>query len=262
MRCDLLAVVEALRAWRCYLYGSAHPIEIFTDHHSLQYINTQPNLSARQCRWVELLQDYTFKIRHIAGDRNVVADALSRRSDHELAHVQENEARLRAGLKGASGTGLPRLQLEVAAVRTRSSSSSTKTRPSPEVVTGPVVSTSTEVSRSSVVAPSLMFIIGRAAETDVSYQELVARHEHYGLIVQDGLVYSTSGLLYIPQDSELRTTLVRVCTTMPATTSAPVCVRGSVISAASLVLSRSSWAVIRCNISTPRPICQCDSAGG
>jgi RNase H-like domain found in reverse transcriptase/Reverse transcriptase (RNA-dependent DNA polymerase)/Integrase zinc binding domain/Retroviral aspartyl protease len=206
---ELLAVVEALRAWRCYLYGSAHAIEIFTDHHSLQYINTQPNLSARQCRWVELLQDYTFKIRHIAGDRNVVADALSRRSDHELAHVQENEARLRAGLKGASGTGLPRLQLEVAAVRTRSSSSSTKTRPSPEVVTGPAVSTSTEGSRSSVVAPSLMFDIRRAAETDVNYQELVARHEHYGLIVQDGLVYSTSGLLYIPQDSELRTTLMR-----------------------------------------------------
>jgi hypothetical protein len=46
-------VVEALRAWRCFLYGSPHAIEIFTDHHSLQYINARPNLSARQCRWVE-----------------------------------------------------------------------------------------------------------------------------------------------------------------------------------------------------------------
>jgi hypothetical protein len=58
-----------------------------------------------------------------------------------------------------------------------------------------VVSTSTEVSRSSVVAPSLMFNIGRAAGTDVSYQESMALHEHHGLVVQDGLVYSTSGLL-------------------------------------------------------------------
>jgi hypothetical protein len=53
-----------------------------------------------------------------------------------------------------------------------------------------VVSTSTEVSRSSAVAPSLMFNIGRAAGTDVSYQESMALH-----VVQDGLVYSTSGLL-------------------------------------------------------------------
>jgi hypothetical protein len=60
------------------------------------------------------------------------------------------------------------------------------------------------------VAPSLMIDIGRAAGTDVSYQELVARHEHYSLVVQDGLVYSTSGLLYnIPQDSEPRATLMR-----------------------------------------------------
>lgn len=60
------------------------------------------------------------------------------------------------------------------------------------------------------MVPSLMIDIGRAAGTDVSYQELVARHEHYSLVVQDGLVYSTSGLLYnIPQDSEPRATLMR-----------------------------------------------------
>jgi hypothetical protein len=40
-------------ASRWYLYGSPHAIEIFTDHHCLQYINARPNLSARQCRWVE-----------------------------------------------------------------------------------------------------------------------------------------------------------------------------------------------------------------
>ena len=49
-----------LKAWRCFLYGAATPIDIYTDHHSLQWINTQPNLSARQSRWVEQLQDYAF----------------------------------------------------------------------------------------------------------------------------------------------------------------------------------------------------------
>ena len=82
---ELLAVIEALKSWRCYLYGSPHVIEIFTDHHSLQWINTQPNLSARQARWVEQLQDYVFKIRHLPGEKNGAADALSRRSDYEMA---------------------------------------------------------------------------------------------------------------------------------------------------------------------------------
>jgi hypothetical protein len=217
---ELLAIVEALRAWRCYLYGSTHPVEIFTDHHSLQYINTQPNLSARQCRWVELLQDYTFKIRHIHGDRNVAADALSRRSDYELAHAQENEARLRDGVSGALGTDRPRLQLEVSGVVTRArGNAGSQTQPSQQKEQkserSPPPQEDVELgpgkvsARSSIVAPSLMDDIRRLALTDVSYQALIARHQQCGLTVQDGLVYSTSGLLYIPQDSELRTTLMR-----------------------------------------------------
>ena len=39
---ELLAVMEALKAWRCYLYGATTPIDILTDHHSLQWISTQP----------------------------------------------------------------------------------------------------------------------------------------------------------------------------------------------------------------------------
>ena len=48
------------------------------------------------------------------------------------------------------------------------------------------------------MAPSLMIDIGRAAGTDVSYQELVARHEHYSLVVQDGLVYDDAGNILAP----------------------------------------------------------------
>ena len=114
----VLAVVEVIKAWWCSRCDTALAVNVLSTYHSLQYINTQPSLSARQWRWVELLQDCTFKIRYNAGDRNVIADALSRRSDHELAHVQENEARLCVGLSGASGTGLSMLQLEVAAVGT------------------------------------------------------------------------------------------------------------------------------------------------
>ena len=182
---ELLAVMEALKAWRCYLYGGAVPIDIFTDHHSLQWISTQPNLSARQSRWVEQLQDYSFKVHHLPGDTNGAADALSRRVDHESAHAAETEARLRAGDAAAAR---PRLRLEAAVL-----------------LSGAPVST-----LSSVVAPSLMADIRQAALTDTAYYKpLMSRAEHLGLVVRDGLVYSPAGLLYIPKDEAIRATLMR-----------------------------------------------------
>ena len=154
---ELLAVTEALKAWRCFLYGAAAPVDIYTDHHSLQWINTQPNLSARQSRWVEQLQDYSFKVHHLPGEKNGAADALSRRSDHEAAHAAEAEARLRAGDVEA---GRPRLRLQAAVVE----------------------------GMSTIVAPSLMADIGRLALLDEEYYvPLVARADHLGLTVRDGL---------------------------------------------------------------------------
>jgi hypothetical protein len=50
---ELLAVIHSLKVWRHYLLGVKFKIE--TDHQSLKYLSTQPNLSRRQYRWVELL---------------------------------------------------------------------------------------------------------------------------------------------------------------------------------------------------------------
>ena len=74
---ELLAVVHSLKVWRHYLLGLKFKIE--TDHQSLRYLSTQPNLSRRQCRWMELLQEFDFEIEYVKGKENVVADALSRR---------------------------------------------------------------------------------------------------------------------------------------------------------------------------------------
>ena len=57
--------------------------ELYSDHRSLQYIFTQPNLDAQQCRWTEFLFEYDFYVHYIEGKENVVADALSRRR-HEV----------------------------------------------------------------------------------------------------------------------------------------------------------------------------------
>ena len=75
---ELAAVVHALKAWRHYLLGNV--CNIYTDHKSLKYIFTQPELNMRQRRWLELIKDYNLQVHYHPGKANVVADALSRKS--------------------------------------------------------------------------------------------------------------------------------------------------------------------------------------
>ena len=49
---------------------------IYTDHKSLKYIFTKPELNMRQRRWLELIKDYNLEVHYHPGKGNVVADAL------------------------------------------------------------------------------------------------------------------------------------------------------------------------------------------
>ncbi len=79
---ELLAIICALKEWRHYLH-SERPFTIKTDHKTLTYLDGQPNLSSRQIRWSEYLQQFKYTISYEKGINNVVADALSRRIDHK-----------------------------------------------------------------------------------------------------------------------------------------------------------------------------------
>jgi hypothetical protein len=72
---ELAAVVMALRTWHHYLLGNV--VHIYTDHKSLKYIFTQPDLNMRQRRWLELIKDYKLEVHYHPGKANIVADALS-----------------------------------------------------------------------------------------------------------------------------------------------------------------------------------------
>jgi hypothetical protein len=74
---EMLAVMHALRVWRCYLEGA--DITVYTDHVSNTFFHTQPNLSRRQARWSEFLHRFgAFEWKYCKGASNV-ADALSQR---------------------------------------------------------------------------------------------------------------------------------------------------------------------------------------
>jgi hypothetical protein len=73
---ELAAVVHALKMWRHYLMGTH--CNIFTDHKSLKCIFTQADLNMRQRRW--LIKDYDLEVRYHPGKANVVANALSWKS--------------------------------------------------------------------------------------------------------------------------------------------------------------------------------------
>jgi hypothetical protein len=84
---ELAAVVHALKIWRHYIIGKR--CEVYSDHKSLKYIFTQPDLNLRQRRWLKLIEDYDLGINYHPGKANVVADALSRRSHLNMLATSE-----------------------------------------------------------------------------------------------------------------------------------------------------------------------------
>ena len=86
---ELGAIVFTLKIYRHYLYGEQ--FEVYSDHKSLRYIFTQWDLNMRQHRWMEFLKDYDFTLHYHPGKENVVADALSRKSQGALASIASQE---------------------------------------------------------------------------------------------------------------------------------------------------------------------------
>ena len=75
---EMLAAVWAIRSFRHFLHGAAHPFTLYTDHHSLLWLTTSANLEGQFMRWACLIGDFDFRIVHKPGVDHLVADGPSR----------------------------------------------------------------------------------------------------------------------------------------------------------------------------------------
>ena len=46
---------------------------------SLKYLFDQPNLNARQAKWLEILSKFDFSLKHVKGKENKVVDAINKK---------------------------------------------------------------------------------------------------------------------------------------------------------------------------------------
>ena len=73
---ELLALVAMVEKHSYWLLGVK--FTCFTDHMSLRYLQTQEKLTRRQARWIITLQEFDMAIIYIEGEKNNIADLLSR----------------------------------------------------------------------------------------------------------------------------------------------------------------------------------------
>ena len=85
---ELLAIYLSIKHFRHYLEG--REFHILTDHKPLTHaLSASPDrYSPREIRHLDFISQFTSDIRHVSGDANVVADALSRIDVNSLTNSQ------------------------------------------------------------------------------------------------------------------------------------------------------------------------------
>ncbi|GBG63083.1 hypothetical protein CBR_g36568 [Chara braunii] len=77
---ELYALRQALDHWKHYLLG--RHFKVYSDHETVRWLKTQAKMTPKLTRWAAEIDQFDFELKPVKGKYNVVADALSRKSDY------------------------------------------------------------------------------------------------------------------------------------------------------------------------------------
>ena len=109
-RRELLAIVEALKHYHHYVYGT--PTTVRTDHGALTWLMQFKNPEGQTARWLEVIGTYPITIKHRPGRLHGNADALSRRPCEDCGHCERQEVNVELPIQPARIRTVARKQLE------------------------------------------------------------------------------------------------------------------------------------------------------
>ena len=73
---EALAIIYALDKFEYYFYGN--PFVIETDYKPLSFMKSNCEFNARLRQWQLKLSQFNYEIKYVPGDKNKIADVLSR----------------------------------------------------------------------------------------------------------------------------------------------------------------------------------------
>ena len=211
---ELLAIIVALREWRHYLSGARFTIVVKTDHKSLQHFQTQPHLSGRQSRWLDLIAEFDFVIEYQEGKSNIVADALSRRSDHKPPATNATKLAAATGstveeTAAAATSAVAQQQVPLHAVEEAPTVSAARREQS---AADPLSLPASQLVCS--LAPTIVAAYA-ADPACVAVMRDPGAYSQLSVSAVDGLIRDRSGRVWIPADQRLKTLLLRECHDVP-----------------------------------------------
>jgi hypothetical protein len=183
---EMLAITEALKDWRMYLEGLPQLFKIIINHRNLEFWRTVQNLTCCQACWALLLADYDFVLIYKPGVENSASDRLSRQSHHKVSNAEDNNDQVILSSKHFYHLAATAFDLSSAKVST------------------PLLEKRIKdcLDYKSSVAEALKSL--KAKEPCRLLNGLFEWEE------QNGLVYY-KGKLYIPNNKELRSDIVKSC---------------------------------------------------
>jgi hypothetical protein len=177
---EFFAIISALNHWQMHLLPSKQRIDLFTDHKALQYVLKSPVLNGRQSRWIEFLSRFRLNVKYLRGDSNNVADALSRRYDHESTSDELQQLRRQAADAQLQDLQLNSLMLSA-------------------------------IDEATPLVMGLLQEIVAAYDDDDSCKMWLKEPGRYRFTVSDGLLVNAKDQIIVPDNRGIRTKLIAEC---------------------------------------------------